>query len=133
MAVEHLPGKLVVEVGERQAWPFLTFLDTGSGPERELRLYLDTDWLITTPGDVRPAPAGAPDNPLPELARINNRYVVTAVENADESLDVTFDNDLTLRVSGEPTETTIGVPWWLSPWSREPQEEQGNQHDQPHQ
>ncbi|MFE3068701.1 hypothetical protein [Streptomyces sp. NPDC059247] len=115
MTVEHLPGKLVVEVGERQAWPFLTFLDTESDPERELRLYLDTYWLVTAPGDAGSGRAGAPDNPLPELARLNNRYVVTAVENPDGSLGVTFDNDLTLRVSGEPVETTTGPVWWLSP------------------
>ncbi|MCM2387372.1 hypothetical protein [Streptomyces albipurpureus] len=79
MTVEHLPGKLVVEVGERQAWPFL---DTESDPERELRLYLDTDWLITPPGDAGAGAAGSPDSLLPELVRLNNRYVVTAVENA---------------------------------------------------
>ncbi|MCB5164753.1 hypothetical protein LG634_07885, partial [Streptomyces bambusae] len=119
--VEQLPGTLVVEVGERQAWPFLTFLDTESDPEREMRLYLDTDWRITEAGEAGPGAAVDPDNPLPELVRLNNRHVEGAVQNADGSLDIAFDDNLTLRISGEPTATTAGEAWWLSPWLREPQ------------
>ncbi|MFF8835459.1 hypothetical protein [Streptomyces sp. NPDC015130] len=118
MTVENLPGKLVVEVGERQAWPFLTFLDTESDPEREIRLYLDTGWRITEPGDTEAPRAETRDNPLPDLARVNNSYVVTATEHPDVSVDIVFDNDLTLRISGKGTRTTAGEPWWLSPWKQ---------------
>lgn len=117
MSMENLPGKLVVEVGERQAWPFITFLDTESDPEREVRLYLDTDWQIATPEGARAPHAKAPDNPLPDLALINNRYVMTATKHADVSVDIVFDNDLTLRISGDGTETTAGEPWWFSTWT----------------
>ncbi|MFI6642496.1 hypothetical protein [Streptomyces sp. NPDC050504] len=117
MTMENLPGKLVVEVGERQAWPFITFLDTESDPEREVRLYLDTDWRIATPGDAGVPRTGTPDNPLPDLVLINNRYVVRAAEHADVSADIVFDNGLTLRISGDGTETTAGEPWWFSAWT----------------
>ncbi|MGW7415777.1 hypothetical protein [Streptomyces sp. NPDC054863] len=117
MAMKDLPGKLVVEVGERQAWPFLTFLDTESRQEREIRLYLDSDWRITAPRDPGGPRTHTPDNPLPDLALINNCHVVTATEHADVSVDIVFDNDLTLRISGDGTENTVGEPWWFSVWT----------------
>ena len=44
--VEPLRGQFVVEVGLRQAWPFLTLCDNAPTPPRETRVYIGTTFHV---------------------------------------------------------------------------------------
>jgi hypothetical protein len=107
---EALVGWFLVEVGVRQAWPFLTLSDTGSGDE--VRLYIDTEFRLTpggaelTDGDAERATAA--------LLDLNNR-TVTAVERGDDAeLVLRFDGDeRALVVSGTAASFTTHDVWWL--------------------
>jgi hypothetical protein len=44
--VNQLACSFVVEIGFRQAWPFLGFCDNRSTPAVEIRLFIDASWTI---------------------------------------------------------------------------------------
>jgi hypothetical protein len=92
-----LVGTFVVEVGERQAWPFLTFCDNRTTPPTETRLYIDADWSVTG-------------------ARGMGGLMMLTVQNAsvrDGSLHVELSGGAALDVSGVPNQDTVGDVWWL--------------------
>ncbi|HMR95775.1 MAG TPA: hypothetical protein PKE05_09560 [Microthrixaceae bacterium] len=109
-APEELIGCFVVEVGERQAWPFLTFVDTRPTPAMEARLYLDCEFTVD---QVRVAPRSRGATPLLVL----NMLAVTAVTRDSTAMVVAFGDEHELRISNEADELTTGDVWWMSPWT----------------
>jgi hypothetical protein len=109
--VEALRGQFVVEVGVRQAWPFLTLCDNAPTPPRETRLYIGTTFRVgSSPqtfadGDTEPAVA--------QLLELNNRTVTDVAVGANNELRLVFDRDQsTLTVDAVPRDFT-GEIWWL--------------------
>ena len=87
----------IVEVGERQVWPFLTFCDNRTTPPTEIRLYIDTDYSVDGSGD---------------LAGLMMREVSAArVDGAALRLELT---DASLVVSGRANNQTSHDVWWLA-------------------
>lgn len=110
--VHALRGQFVVEVGVRQAWPFLTLCDNGETPSTETRLYIDTRFHVgdgpTLFGD------GDPDSALVALAELNNRTVTDVALGDGNELIVRFDyGERTLHVASEASPHTTGDIWWL--------------------
>jgi hypothetical protein len=101
-----LVGWDVLEVGRRQAWPFLCL---GSPePERaERRLFIDTDFCVA-------APSGAQieGSALTRLDRLV-LLLVTDVRVGGAGLYLRFDDGAELRISGEANATTTHDVWWL--------------------
>jgi hypothetical protein len=111
--VEALRAQFVVEVGVRQAWPFLTLCDNAHTPPRETRLYIGTTFRVgsspLTFADGDPEPAVA------KLLELNNRTVTAVAVGADKELRVVFDGgQSTLVVDAVPRDFT-GDIWWLAP------------------
>jgi hypothetical protein len=102
----ELVGLFVVEVGERQAWPFVQFCDNSPTPPREVRLYIDTDFEVCH--------ASGADTSTEGLLALNMLAVTRVTE--DDGLRVTFDNGSELTVSDAARPTTVGDVWWFSPW-----------------
>lgn len=101
-----LTGWFVVEVGVRQAWPFLILADPRSG--REVRIYVDAAVSVTS----YPVPLRQDDpKVLLALDRINNATVSSASVK-DRALILRFGADQ-VCVSGEANELTTGSPWWF--------------------
>ena len=102
----RLLGWHVVEIGMRQAWPFLTFADPQSG--RESRLYIDSP-ISVTPGwhELDQDDAAI----LPALASVNMATVVGARVSGG-ALELTFDQ-VVLRVEGQANRLTTHSPWWF--------------------
>lgn len=109
----ELVGTFVVEVGERQAWPFITFCDYATTPPREVRLYIDTGFSL----DGEPEWPAANDPAVIKLLPVNS-LAVTAVELNGAELSLTFENDTLLVVSGAAAAWTTGDVWWLAPWTQ---------------
>jgi hypothetical protein len=109
---QELVGTFVVEIGERQAWPFLTFCDNGATPSREARLYIDTGFTLN--GAL--AWSAADEPAVVELLPLNNLAVV-AVDVHGTELSLTFSDDTHMVVSGVAAWWTTGDVWWLGPWS----------------
>jgi hypothetical protein len=82
--VKALQGQFVVEIGVRQAWPFLTLCDNAPTPARETRLYIGTSFRAgsspQTFADGDPHPAVA------QLLQLNNRTVTDVALSADNEL-----------------------------------------------
>jgi hypothetical protein len=113
MDVEQLAGSFVVEVGFRQAWPFLGLCDNRPTPAQEARLYIDASWTI----EATTSTAGSADDDITWLtaaAALNGTTIETARVEDDGSLRLTTDAGITLVVSGEPEPATVGEPWRLS-------------------
>lgn len=111
----ELAGCVVVEVGERQAWPFVTFADPGGMPPCEARLYLDSSWRVrTAPGPSGASPASAD---MSRLLDLNNLTVERARVSEAGDLEVYFAEGPSVIVSGAATADTTGEPWWLTPWT----------------
>jgi hypothetical protein len=106
-----LVGRFVVEVGRRQAWPFLTLCDNRPEKSDEIRLYIDTAF------EVAPGPAYSADGETSQLlvaiGALENLTVVAAAVGEEGDLSLTFDNDRVLRVSGLAAAYTGGPPWWI--------------------
>ncbi len=102
----NLVGWDVLEVGIRQAWPFLTL---GSPlPKRgERRLYIDTAFRV---GDSADMVSGAAA--LSQLGHLC-LLTITNVSSLNDGLTITFDNGITLQISGEPSAWTTHDCWWL--------------------
>jgi len=111
--INRLTGCFVVEIGVRQAWPFVGFCDNRPTPSRETRLYIDASWSIDTAvvDDVEDD-----ERWLLTAARLNGANVVGAYVGTDGALNVETDEGHTLVVSGETTASTVGRPWWFSRW-----------------
>lgn len=93
----HPVGTFVVEVGRRQAWPFLTFCNNDLTPPVETRLYIDTDWTVSGGG-------------LDDLMMLS----VSGVARGDGAeLSVTFTDGQVLTISGQPNAETTHDVWWL--------------------
>ncbi|WP_262285342.1 hypothetical protein [Micromonospora sp. MA102] len=115
MDPDELAGCVVVEVGERQAWPFITFADGGSAPSREARLYLDSLWQVrVTTGSSRALPASAD---VCRLLDLNSLTVERAQVSEAGDLEVCFVDGSNVTVSGAATADTAGEPWWFTPWT----------------
>jgi len=87
--VEALRRQFVVEVGVRQAWPFLTFCEDGRTPPRETRLYIGTSFRLASapPSFVD----GDPDQAVAALLELNNRTVTDVAVNEENELCLVFD------------------------------------------
>jgi hypothetical protein len=106
-----LVGCFVVEVGERQVWPFITFCDNRPTPSREVRLYVDTAYSVTDPGEGR-----STEGSVPALLELNN-LGVAGVDTEGESLVVRFSEGPQLIISNDVQPWTTHDVWWLSPWT----------------
>jgi hypothetical protein len=115
MDVEQIAGSFVVEIGFRQAWPFLGLCDNRPTPAQETRLYIDAFWTI----EATPSTAGSANDDITWLTAataLNGTTVDTARVEDDGSLRLMTDSGIALVVSGEPEPHTIGEPWRLSGW-----------------
>jgi hypothetical protein len=122
MDSDLLRERLVVEIGIRQAWPFVTFADTGDGPRPEVRLYIDSRFTVDPPIPVAdpagPAGGGAANEDderlwLSRPAGLLNLTVHDATEH-NTHLIVTFDGNVRLRISGHGAPWTTHDAWWLA-------------------
>ncbi|GAT88428.1 hypothetical protein J2T10_002758 [Paenarthrobacter nicotinovorans] len=104
-----LAGMFVVEVGTRQAWPFIGFCDDTGNKAREFRLYIDARWTMGDKG----GDADSHETWMISALETNNRTVSKVQVDAESNLRIDFFNATSLAVSGEPTATTVGDPWWL--------------------
>ncbi|WP_433288134.1 DUF6188 family protein [Micromonospora sp. CA-244673] len=115
MDVEQVVGSFVVEIGFRQAWPFLGLCDNRPTPAQEARLYIDASWTI----EVATSARGTADDDIAWLTAaiaLNGRTIDTARVYDDGSLSLTTDTGITLVVSGEPEPDTTGEAWRLTSW-----------------
>jgi hypothetical protein len=110
---ERLRGQFVVEVGVRQAWPFMTFYDPSATPALERRLYIDTTFTLQPPG-CRVFDDGDPGQAVDALLALNNRTVVDVEKNDRHDLTLRFDDDRILTISGTRTAFTTHDVWWLA-------------------
>jgi hypothetical protein len=107
--VSLLAGHTVVEIGCRQAWPFLELIDPSA--EREIRLYIDADVRIEGDGG---GTFGQEDTGLlAALARILNCAIERAETAPGGDLHVTFSDGYALVVSGDDNANTTAAPWWF--------------------
>jgi hypothetical protein len=109
----ELLGTFVVELGERQAWPFMTFCDNEATPSRETRLYIDTEFTLN--GAL--AWSSGDQAAVIELLPLNG-LVVVAVEVNGAELSLTFNDGTRMVVAGVAATWTTGDVWWLGPWTR---------------
>jgi hypothetical protein len=110
--VEALRTQFVVEVGVRQAWPFLTFCDNAHTPPRETRLYIDTTFRVGS--SPRTFAEGDPEAAVAELLELNNRSVTAVAVDANGELRLVFDGGQSiLVVDAAPQAFTGGDAWWL--------------------
>lgn len=109
MEATELKGAFVVEVGVRQAWPFLGF----AWPDRETegRLYIDTAFRI----DGEELADGDPARAATALLALNSCNVTGVAVNDDAELTVRFDppENNVLVVSGTGASFTTHDVWWL--------------------
>jgi hypothetical protein len=110
--IEELRGRFVVEVGARQAWPFITLCDIRSTPATEVRLYIDTTFrldpglLVYDDGETNRAVGG--------LLDLNNRTVIDVETSDANDLTVQFDGGRILRIAGTGASFTTQDIWWLA-------------------
>ncbi|HEX5597202.1 MAG TPA: hypothetical protein VFX61_14485 [Micromonosporaceae bacterium] len=112
---DELAGCVVVEVGERQAWPFITFADVESAPSREARLYLDSSWQVRLPSGSSGGLSVSAD--VCRLLDLNSLTVDRVQVSEAGDLEVCFADGSSMTVSGSATVDTVGEPWWFSPWT----------------
>ena len=107
-----LVGTFVVEVGVRQAWPFITFCDNGPTPPREARLYIGTSFAVNGVDSASPYDEETSICLLP----LNMLLVASAEWKRGSPLTINFDDDSRLDISADPADWTTGDIWWFSPW-----------------
>jgi hypothetical protein len=113
MDVSDLAGCFVVEIGIRQAWPFVGFCDNRPTRSRETRLYIGTGWSI---GEAAADDADDDERWLLAAYGLNGASVMGEHVEIDGALNLEMDDGRTLVVSGQATTSTGGEPWWFSPW-----------------
>lgn len=114
MDVANLEGCFVVEVGVRQAWPFIVFCDNSQALSAETRLYIDAKWSVN---ETTGSPESDHGKWLTSAVKLNNCTITNVLLDADHNLRIDTDYGDSLTVSGEPTPTTGGEPWWFAPAS----------------
>jgi hypothetical protein len=109
MEANDLQGAFVVEVGVRQAWPFLTF--AWPDQDAEYRLYIDTTFRV----DDHDLADGDPERAASALLALNNTNVTEVVVGDDAELTLRFDSPVggVLVVAGTTADFTTGDIWWL--------------------
>jgi hypothetical protein len=115
MDLDQIAGSFVVEVGFRQAWPFLGLCDNRPTPAQETRLYIDASWTIEAATAVS---GGADDDKawLTAAVALNGRTIDNVRVDDDGTLRLITDCGFALVVSGEPEPYTVGEVWRLSGW-----------------
>lgn len=106
MDYHDLPGWFVVEVGRRQAWPFVTFADPASGDEA--RLYIDAMFRVGST-DVVDRDEDAAIVALLQLEGLT----VQRVHRDGAAITLHFD-DTSLSLSGTADARTSGDTSWLT-------------------
>lgn len=111
-----LVGYFVVEVGIRQAWPFVAFASHEEGADpAEVRLYIDSAFTVRPTG----SPPAGPEHDdiqrsLLRLAPVLNLTVREAAMGDDATLTLRLDGDLRLQISGSPATWTTHDVWWFA-------------------
>lgn len=108
LAPEGLVGWHVVEVGMRQAWPFLAPADPRSG--REARTLIDAPVRVS-PG-TRSMTRGD-EGLLPGLNRVKT-MIVSSVLTAGDDLELRLE-DWVVWIGGRGYEQTAHSPWGICP------------------
>jgi hypothetical protein len=108
-SAEELRGYHVVEVGVRQAWPFLTFCSQSG--DREIRLYLDSDMRVSPVQSAWVSQSSAAA--ISALHYLNMQTVDKLHVGSDGSLRISFLDEHRLEVRGEANAETSGDVWWL--------------------
>jgi hypothetical protein len=105
--VRDLSDTLVIEAGVRQAWPFLTLLD--STGERQRRLYVDAEIRL------EPASSAWTDQDdartLGALATLVNLWIRRLSIESDGDLRIVFDNGAVLTIRSQGNAKTTSEPW----------------------
>jgi uncharacterized protein DUF6188 len=116
----EIEGCFVVEVGERGAWPFLTLCDGRGQEDREVRLYLDSSWVVDVSGSTRRSSVSEEDDMerLGGLFQLVGQTVETVRISPPGDLEIRFAGGARMTVSGTAAAETAGEPWWLSAWRR---------------
>lgn len=98
MDVERIVGSYVVEIGFRQAWPFLGLCDNRPSSAQETRLYIDASWTIESTTSI----GGSADDIawLTAAMALNGRTIDTARVDDNGSLRLTADSFSTSRPKG---------------------------------
>jgi hypothetical protein len=115
--LEQVVGSFVVEIGFRQAWPFLGLCDNRPTPAQEARLYIDASWAI----EGATSTSGSANDDIAWLTAaipVNGRIIETVQVSDDGSLTLTTDIGITMVISGEVGPDTIGEPWRLTGWQQ---------------
>lgn len=105
--IDDFAGCSVVEVGVRQAWPFITVYDPNT--DREARLYIDTPFTVN---GVEATHDDEWTVPLLEVTMLG----IVAIDRPGEALRILFNDQSELVLSGEGSAHTAGEVWWTSPW-----------------
>ena len=103
-----LVGWHVVEVGLRQAWPYLNLANPESG--REVRLYIDTTFSVE-PG--HPVLRQHDPEVFAALDELNCRTVTHVDGDGSSGLRLGFD-ELALHVQAATNELTSHEQWWFA-------------------
>ena len=106
--VQRLRGKLVVEAGIRQAWPFLTLLES-NGDGDEYRMYFDTDLKVGADSDEWMDQDN--EQTLAALGRLVNLRVDIAAIDPAGNLQIAFDDGSVLQARSDGNAKTTSAPW----------------------
>lgn len=107
-----LQDQFVVEVGIRQAWPFVTFCDSDPSATSEIRLYIDTTFRLE-PGR-KGFEDGDAERAARELLDLNNRTVTDVQTSEANELLLSFDGgERVLVIAGTAASFTTHDVWWL--------------------
>jgi hypothetical protein len=110
--VEALRGQFVVEVGVRQAWPFLVFCDNAPTSPRETRLYIGTTFRVGS--SPQSFADGDPDPAVGQLLELNSRTVTDVAVGPGNELRLVFDGgQSTLTVDAIRRDCSNDI-WWLA-------------------
>ena len=114
MNVDQIAGSFVVEVGFRQAWPFLGLADNRPTVARETRLYIDSTWTINSTTSL----TGEADDDVAWLtaAIAMNGETIDSARLDDNILRLTTTSGIQLLIANEQQPYTIGEPWHFSGW-----------------
>ncbi|MFF0613839.1 hypothetical protein ACFYUD_34765 [Nocardia tengchongensis] len=110
-----LRERFVVEIGIRQAWPYVTFADNrGGASPQEVRLYIDSSFTVV-PGPAALDSVEEDDEKLRllRLAEVLNLTVHDVTVGDDGGLMVSFHDNVYLRVSGHRQLWTTHDVWWF--------------------
>jgi hypothetical protein len=108
-----LQGQFVVEVGVRQAWPFVTFCASDPSETSEIRLYIGTTFRLDT--GRRAFEDGDAERAAGVLLELNNRTVTDVQTSEANELLLSFDGgERALVIAGTAASFTTHDVWWLA-------------------